>query len=212
MKVRCARGIRRPTIRQRDRLSGRTVRQCTLHCGEPPAALLPRTLDFGPKSVDSGAPKREAQMDLRTYGVGAQILRDLNVGRMRLLSRPRRMPSRPACAIASKERATVHECVVSSVAIWSNSDVGSCTRTSTSSSGPGELSRFLQKHCAWRSGELSAPFGLLTARRSSSAASTTVSNCGQCHDVNADSRVLRPSQPIRTEIFRTALALDALIE
>ena len=33
------------------------------------------------------------KMDLRNYGIGAQILRDLNVGRMRLLSRPRKMPS-----------------------------------------------------------------------------------------------------------------------
>jgi 3,4-dihydroxy 2-butanone 4-phosphate synthase/GTP cyclohydrolase II len=32
-------------------------------------------------------------MDLRNYGIGAQILRDLNVGRMRLLSKPRKMPS-----------------------------------------------------------------------------------------------------------------------
>jgi len=32
-------------------------------------------------------------MDLRDYGIGAQILRDLNVGRMRLLARPRKMPS-----------------------------------------------------------------------------------------------------------------------
>ena len=32
-------------------------------------------------------------MDLRTYGIGAQILRDLNVGRMRLMSKPRKMPS-----------------------------------------------------------------------------------------------------------------------
>ncbi len=32
-------------------------------------------------------------MDLRNYGIGAQILRDLDVGRMRLLARPRKMPS-----------------------------------------------------------------------------------------------------------------------
>ena len=34
-----------------------------------------------------------AAMDLRTYGVGAQILRALGVQRMRLMSNPRRMPS-----------------------------------------------------------------------------------------------------------------------
>ncbi len=32
-------------------------------------------------------------MDLRNYGIGAQILRDLGVGRMRLLATPRKMPS-----------------------------------------------------------------------------------------------------------------------
>jgi 3,4-dihydroxy 2-butanone 4-phosphate synthase / GTP cyclohydrolase II len=33
------------------------------------------------------------KMDLRNYGIGAQILRDLHVGKMRLLARPRKMPS-----------------------------------------------------------------------------------------------------------------------
>ncbi len=33
------------------------------------------------------------KMDLRTYGIGAQILRDLGVRRMKLMSNPRKMPS-----------------------------------------------------------------------------------------------------------------------
>lgn len=36
---------------------------------------------------------RGARMDLRTYGIGAQILRALGVGKMRLLANPRKMPS-----------------------------------------------------------------------------------------------------------------------
>jgi 3,4-dihydroxy 2-butanone 4-phosphate synthase/GTP cyclohydrolase II len=36
---------------------------------------------------------RSARMDLRTYGIGAQILKDLRVGKMTLLANPRKMPS-----------------------------------------------------------------------------------------------------------------------
>ena len=38
-------------------------------------------------------PKAGRAMDLRLYGIGAQILRDLGVGRMRLMAAPRKMPS-----------------------------------------------------------------------------------------------------------------------
>jgi 3,4-dihydroxy 2-butanone 4-phosphate synthase/GTP cyclohydrolase II len=38
-------------------------------------------------------PPVSSKADLRNYGIGAQILRDLNVGRMKLMAKPRKMPS-----------------------------------------------------------------------------------------------------------------------
>ncbi|HLT98386.1 MAG TPA: bifunctional 3,4-dihydroxy-2-butanone-4-phosphate synthase/GTP cyclohydrolase II [Burkholderiaceae bacterium] len=42
---------------------------------------------------------RENRHGLRTYGIGAQIMRDLGVGKARLLARPRKMPSMAGFAL-----------------------------------------------------------------------------------------------------------------
>ena len=60
-----------------------------LNCGEDAQQLLAQ---FEGRAKASHAPER-GRMDLRTYGVGAQILRDCGVHRMNLLGTPRRLPS-----------------------------------------------------------------------------------------------------------------------
>jgi len=55
-----------------------------MHHGETSAELLARA------SVESHRPTR---WDSRSYGIGAQILCDLNVGKMRLIATPHKMPS-----------------------------------------------------------------------------------------------------------------------
>ncbi|ABB73319.1 3,4-dihydroxy-2-butanone 4-phosphate synthase /GTP cyclohydrolase II [Nitrosospira multiformis ATCC 25196] len=58
-----------------------------LHCGESGSGLMERVLP-------AKLPHRPvAKPDLRNYGIGAQILKDLNVRKMRLLAVPRKMPS-----------------------------------------------------------------------------------------------------------------------
>ena len=60
-----------------------------LNCGESAAQLMTQ---FEGTARAAQAPMR-GRMDLRTYGVGAQILRECGVQKMHLLGNPRRMPS-----------------------------------------------------------------------------------------------------------------------
>ncbi|MEO6017765.1 MAG: bifunctional 3,4-dihydroxy-2-butanone-4-phosphate synthase/GTP cyclohydrolase II [Polaromonas sp.] len=60
-----------------------------LNCGESAAQLLAQ---FEGTARASQAPER-GRMDLRTYGIGAQILRECGVHKMKLMGNPRRLPS-----------------------------------------------------------------------------------------------------------------------
>jgi len=58
-----------------------------LNCSETAGQLIERVASPGRRAPSTG------KMDLLTYGIGAQILRDLKVGKMRLMAEPRKMPS-----------------------------------------------------------------------------------------------------------------------
>ncbi|MCX7266233.1 MAG: bifunctional 3,4-dihydroxy-2-butanone-4-phosphate synthase/GTP cyclohydrolase II [Burkholderiales bacterium] len=60
-----------------------------LNCGESAGQLLKQ---FEGSARASQAPER-GTMDLRTYGIGAQIVRQCGVHKMKLMGQPRRMPS-----------------------------------------------------------------------------------------------------------------------
>lgn len=60
-----------------------------LNCGESAEQLLAQ---FDGTARASHGPER-GRMDLRTYGIGAQILRECGVHKMNLMGNPRRMPS-----------------------------------------------------------------------------------------------------------------------
>jgi len=63
-----------------------------LNCGESQQQLQRRILAWSAAELAPTA-RRAAAEGLRTYGIGAQILRDLRVGRMKLMAKPRKMPS-----------------------------------------------------------------------------------------------------------------------
>ncbi len=68
-----------------------------LNCARPASELFATLASLDQFEHDPGAramaERRAGKIDLRTYGVGAQILKDLGVGRMRLLAQPRKIPS-----------------------------------------------------------------------------------------------------------------------
>jgi 3,4-dihydroxy 2-butanone 4-phosphate synthase/GTP cyclohydrolase II len=57
-----------------------------LNCSEGAGQLIERV-------ASAERPEAPSRMDFLTYGIGAQILRDLKVGKMRLMASPRKMPS-----------------------------------------------------------------------------------------------------------------------
>ncbi|MNR55946.1 bifunctional 3,4-dihydroxy-2-butanone 4-phosphate synthase/GTP cyclohydrolase II [compost metagenome] len=59
-----------------------------LNVGDSPEQLFSQ---FAALDAPQDRPRRKP--DLRTYGMGAQILRDLGVGKMRVLGSPQKMPS-----------------------------------------------------------------------------------------------------------------------
>ena len=73
------------------RASLRRSSSASSDCAQSDDALEER---LGETRAEEKVHRRDVRStDLRTYGIGAQILRDLGVGKMRLMAAPRKMPS-----------------------------------------------------------------------------------------------------------------------
>ncbi|MDH0737292.1 bifunctional 3,4-dihydroxy-2-butanone-4-phosphate synthase/GTP cyclohydrolase II [Achromobacter spanius] len=64
-----------------------------MNCQSSTEHLFGQIAGWSDPKAQADAAASTDRFGLRTYGIGAQILRDLNVGQMRLLARPRKMPS-----------------------------------------------------------------------------------------------------------------------
>ena len=64
-----------------------------LNCNSSDNSIFDKVKQWQQTDPTSSTHNPHGRYDLRTYGIGAQILRDLNVGKARLLARPRKMPS-----------------------------------------------------------------------------------------------------------------------
>jgi 3,4-dihydroxy 2-butanone 4-phosphate synthase/GTP cyclohydrolase II len=74
------------------------IHQAMKVISEAPAGIMilfrrPESSEALLNRIQPSSQKPASKMDLRDYGIGAQILKDLNVRKMRLLSAPRKMPS-----------------------------------------------------------------------------------------------------------------------
>ena len=78
-------------VRYVDQLLARNAAHAVVH------AVASQTLPSRPRQSASTAKAAQApargRMDLRTYGVGAQILRECGAFKLKLMGNPRRMPS-----------------------------------------------------------------------------------------------------------------------
>lgn len=62
---------------------------------EPAHELIERIQNYRLEDQGVSLPQQAPANDLRTYGVGAQILRDLGIRRMRIMGAPKRMHGLP---------------------------------------------------------------------------------------------------------------------